>query len=158
MLRGVRGELIQQPWFQSMRLQNPRELLIGSLFGGILITFMLGFIGSGTGISSFFIDLVSDAIWIALCYVCLAVGTKLAHGLLFWGCVGGVIGSLIGTMIVVPALLLVGGIYGTLGIAGAPMVLLFALMVYGVVMAVVYAYLAVLVHRGRKQLARIVLR
>jgi hypothetical protein len=158
MLRGVRGELIQEPWFQSMRQQNPRELLLGSFFGCILITFMLGFISPGTGISALFLDFVIDAIRIALCYVCLAVGTRLAHKLLFWGCVGSVIGTLIGMMIVVPAILLVGGIYGTLGIAGAPLVLLWALIAYGVVMVVVYTYLAVLVHRGRKQLARVVLR
>jgi hypothetical protein len=155
MFRGVRGELIQQPWFQSMREQSPTQFLIASCVGAFLLIMMLQFISGGTSIGSFVFDVVDDAITIVLAYLCLALGTKLAHRLLFWGMVGSAVGSLIGAMLVVPVLLVFIGVEQTvLGAGGAPYVAFAAaLLVYCLVMAVVYTYLAVLVHRGIKRLA-----
>jgi hypothetical protein len=154
MLRGVHGDLIQQPWFQSMREQNPKQFLIVSFVGAALLIMMLQFISAGTTIGSFVVDLVDDAITIVLAYLCLALGTKLAHRFLFWGMVGSVVGSLIGAMLVLPAMLVVSGVEESVGIDSAPFVAFtVALLVYCLAMAVVYAYLAVLVHRGMKRLA-----
>jgi len=88
-----------------------------------------------------------------LAYLCLALGTKLAHRFLFWGCLGSVVGSLLGAMLVLPVLFVVTGVERSVGIDDvASTIMLIALLVYCLATAVVYAYLAVLVHRGMKRL------
>ena len=153
----MRGELFQQPWFQSMRQQNPRQLVIVSMLGAILLSMMLQLMSAGTSIGSIVEELIFDAIQVALLYLLLAVGTKLAHQCLFWSCVGGVAASLFGVMLAILGILLAHGVdrlvQPYVGPDAVPTMMLSVWLVYCLATAVVFVYLAVLVHRGTKRLA-----
>jgi hypothetical protein len=157
MLRGIRGELLQQPWFQSMRQQNPQQLVIVSMLGVLLLMLMLQLIGTGTGIVSIVEELIFDALEVTLAYLLLAVGTKLAHRCLFWSCVGGVVASLYGVMLAISGILIVRSVDRLVQPFVGPDVastgILTVWLVYCLATAVVFAYLAVLVYRGIKRLA-----
>jgi hypothetical protein len=157
MLRGMRGELVQQPWFQSMREQNPRQLVVVSMLGAWLLMVMLQLVGGGTAIGSIVAELIFDAIQVALAYLLLAVGTELAHRCLFWSFVLGAAGSLLGAMVAIPAILVVQGVDRSVEpIMGPDAVstgILIFWLLYSLVTAVVLGILAVMVHRGTKRLA-----
>lgn len=92
MQRGMRGELIKQPWFQAFR-QSPDQFMMIS-FGvvallALLFAFTAGIFGS----------ILSLALWGALAYVFFAIGTLKAHKLAANGIgYGGAVIALLGTI------------------------------------------------------------
>ena len=82
MYRGIRGELIRQPWFVNFRQQSPDQFVyitygIG-LFLALVMSLLPGFIGT----------LITDVIFAGLIYLYFALGTKLAHQFVVYGICG----------------------------------------------------------------------
>ena len=146
MTRGVRGELIQQPWFQNMR-NNPQgsnQFVYLGYAGAVLIGLFLSLFG---GIGS----LIACAVWLGLAYCFLALGTKLAAQFVAYGICGlGAAASLLGVLI---------GIIGLAGVSSSPYVsgtltamLILAVVINGVI-AVVLGYIGIQVHKGMQKIA-----
>ncbi|TXH22544.1 MAG: hypothetical protein E6R06_16915 [Mycobacterium sp.] len=146
MTRGVRGELIQQPWFQNMR-NNPQgsnQFVYLGYGGAVLIGLFLSLFG---GIGS----LIASVIWLGLAYCFLALGTKLAAQFVAYGICGvGAVASLLGLLF---------GIIGLAGVSSSPYVsgsltamLILAVVINGVI-AVVLGYIGIQVHKGIQKIA-----
>lgn len=146
MTRGVRGELIQQPWFQNMR-NNPQgsnQFVYLGYGGAVLIGLFLSLFG---GIGS----LVAAVVWLGLAYCFLALGTKLAAQFVAYGICGvGAAASLLGLLI---------GIIGLAGVSSSPYVsgaltaMLVLAVVINAVIAVVLGYIGIQVHKGIQKIA-----
>lgn len=83
MSRGIRGELIRQPWFQGFRRtpQQADQFVYISYAVGIVLTLVLGMMGAvGT--------ILALGIGIGLCYLYFALGTKKAHQFIAYGICG----------------------------------------------------------------------
>jgi len=92
MQRGMRGELIKQPWFQAFR-QSPDQFMMISFGVVALLALLFAFT---TGI---FGSILSLALWGALAYVFFAIGTLKAHKLAANGIgYGGAVIALLGTI------------------------------------------------------------
>lgn len=146
MTRGVRGELIQQPWFQNMR-NNPQgsnQFVYLGYGGAVLIGLFLSLFG---GIGS----LIASVIWLGLAYCFLALGTKLAAQFVAYGICGvGAVASLLGLLF---------GIISLAGVSSSPYVsgsltamLILAVVINGVI-AVVLGYIGIQVHKGIQKIA-----
>ncbi|MGX9669866.1 hypothetical protein [Mycobacterium sp. HM-7] len=146
MTRGVRGELIQQPWFQNMR-NNPQgsnQFVYIGYAGAVLIGLFLSLFG---GIGS----LIACVVWLGLAYCFLALGTKLAAQFVAYGICGvGAAASLLGVLI---------GIIGLAGVSSSPYVsgtltamLILAVVINGVI-AIVLGYIGIQVHKGIQKIA-----
>ncbi|BCI78678.1 hypothetical protein ACJH6J_02740 [Mycobacterium sp. SMC-18] len=146
MTRGVRGELIQQPWFQNMR-NNPQgsnQFVYLGYGGAVLIGLFLSLFG---GIGS----LIASVVWLGLAYCFLALGTKLAAQFVAYGICGvGAAASLLGLLI---------GIIGLAGVSSSPYIsgsltamLILAVVINGVI-AVVLGYIGIQVHKGIQKIA-----
>jgi hypothetical protein len=146
MTRGVRGELIQQPWFQNMR-NNPQgsnQFVYIGYAGAVLIGLFLSLFG---GIGS----LVASVVWLGLAYCFLALGTKLAAQFVAYGICGvGAAASLLGLLI---------GVIGLAGVSSSPYIsgsltamLILAVVINGVI-AVVLGYIGIQVHKGIQKIA-----
>ncbi|SEB18437.1 MULTISPECIES: hypothetical protein [unclassified Mycobacterium] len=146
MTRGVRGELIQQPWFQNMR-NNPQgsnQFVYLGYGGAVLIGLFLSLFG---GIGS----LIASVVWLGLAYCFLALGTKLAAQFVAYGICGvGAVASLLGLLF---------GIIGLAGVSGSPYIsgtltamLILAVVINGVI-AVVLGYIGIQVHKGIQKIA-----
>ncbi len=87
MERGLRGELLQQAWFQRFRHQSPDPFVLISYGAGVFVTILVMLTPS-----AILSTLVVDALWLAIGYLYLAVGTRLAHQFLEFGiCVAGTV-------------------------------------------------------------------
>ncbi|WP_160110913.1 hypothetical protein [Mycolicibacterium houstonense] len=146
MSRGIRGELLRQPWFQKWR-QTPQQsdqFIYLTYAGGILLAIMFGLLGSiGT--------IFGLAIGIGLCYLYFALGTKKAHQFIAYGICGvGVVLSLISILFTVAALVDLSSIpYST----GSLMLrLLFGLGIT-VITAAILGYVGIQVHRGIQRMS-----
>ena len=92
MQRGMRGELIKQPWFQAFR-QSPDQFMLISYGVVALLALLFAFT---TGI---FGSILSLVLWAALAYVFFAIGTLKAHKLAANGIgYGGAVIALLGTI------------------------------------------------------------
>jgi hypothetical protein len=146
MTRGVRGELIQQPWFQNMRTnpQGSNQFVYLGYAGAVLIGLFLSLFG---GIGS----LIACVVWLGLAYCLLALGTKLAAQFVAYGICGvGAAASLLGVLI---------GVIGLAGVSGSPYVsgtltsmLVLAVVINGAI-AVVLGYIGFQVHKGIQKIA-----
>ena len=109
MTRGVRGELIQQPWFQNMRTnpQGSNQFVYIGYAGAVLLGLFLSLLGAIGSIVAF-------AIWLGLAYCFLALGTKLSAQFVAYGICGvGAAASLLGLLM---------GVIGLAGFSGSPYV------------------------------------
>lgn len=146
MQRGVRGELIPQPWFQNMRSnpQGSNQFVYLGYAGAVLIGLFLSLFG---GIGS----LVASVVWLGFAYCFLALGTKLAAQFVAYGICGvGAAASLLGLLF---------GVIGLLAATGSPYVsgtltamLVLAVVINGIV-AVVLGYIGIQVHKGIAKIA-----
>lgn len=94
MERGVRGELIRQPWFQSMRANSADTFVIATYGGGFVISIMLWTIYFMPPWPGLFVPTLLNVAWWGLIgYFFFAVGSKLAHRFIMFGIclVGGLV-------------------------------------------------------------------
>jgi hypothetical protein len=155
MLRGARGELIQQPWFQSIRQENA-DLVVRVAFGvAILITLVLEFGMASISLTSMAFEVVVwYPLWLALGYLYIAVGTKLAHRFLLGVCVAGVLVSLSSVWGALSALSYAHSVEPWLGVPVVPVGLIIFRLLFDLAMLGLFGYLGVLVYRGTKRLGR----
>ncbi|MUL67339.1 hypothetical protein BOO86_22890 [Mycobacterium sp. CBMA 234] len=146
MTRGVRGELIQQPWFQGMRTnpQGSSQFVYLGYAGAVLLGLLFSLFGAIGSLLSF-------AVWLGIAYCFLALGTKLAAQFVAYGICGvGAVASLLGLLF---------GVIGLAGVSSSPYVsgsltamLVFAVVINGIV-AVVLGYIGIQVHKGIQKIA-----
>lgn len=88
MQRGVRGELLRQPWFHDMRQRNPEPFVYVTYAVGVVVGLVLLVIPS-----SFVVTVLSTSLWVGIGYLYFALGTKFAHQFLLFGVclVGGLV-------------------------------------------------------------------
>jgi len=100
MSRGIRGELIKQPWFQAQRQHNADQFVLITYITGIVLTLILGLVPGVVG------TILALGVGVAMCYVFLAVGTKRAHQFLAYGVCGvGFVLSVLGIIFGILALI-----------------------------------------------------
>lgn len=146
MSRGIRGELIRQPWFQKWR-QTPQQadqFVYISYAAGIVLALLFGLMGAiGT--------IFALAIGIGLCYLYFALGTKKAHQFIAYGICGvGVVLSILSILFTIAALVDLSSIRYSTG--GLMLTLLFSLGVT-VIAGAVLAYIGIQVHRGIQRMS-----
>ncbi|MGV0810669.1 hypothetical protein ABQF34_01785 [Mycolicibacterium boenickei] len=146
MSRGIRGELLPQPWFQKWR-QTPQQadqFVYITYAGGILLAIMFGLLGAiGT--------IFALAIGIGLCYLYFALGTKKAHQFIAYGICGvGVALALISILFTIAALVDLSSLRYSTG--GIMLTLLFSLGVT-VVAGAILGYVGIQVHRGIQRMS-----
>ncbi|OLO98608.1 hypothetical protein BVU76_29990 [Mycolicibacterium porcinum] len=146
MSRGIRGELIRQPWFQKWR-QTPQQadqFVYISYAVGIVLALLFGLMGAiGT--------IFALAIGIGLCYLYFALGTKKAHQFIAYGICGvGVVLSILSILFTIAALVDLSSIRYSTG--GLMLTLLFSLGVT-VIAGAVLAYIGIQVHRGIQRMS-----
>jgi hypothetical protein len=79
MYRGIRGELIRQPWFVNFRRQSPDQFVYVTYGVGLLLSLVLGLMPGVIG------TIITDLIWAGLIYLYFALGTKLGHQFIAYG-------------------------------------------------------------------------
>ncbi|ANE83451.1 hypothetical protein A7U43_28475 (plasmid) [Mycobacterium adipatum] len=143
MYRGVRGELIQQPWFQSIRQQSADPFVYITFGIGVLLVLIMGMLPGLVGI------VITLGIWAGLAYLYFAIGTKKAHQFIAYGIGGG--GAAIAAL---SALLTVATLIDLAGLrlAGTAVTLLIVL-VLTVLVGAALAYVGVQVHRAIKRMS-----
>lgn len=147
MSRGIRGELIRQPWFQGFRStpQQSDQFVYISYAVGILLTLILGMLGAvGT--------ILALGVGVGLCYLYFALGTKKAHQFIVFGICGvGVALSLLSLVLSAVALMdLMSLRYST----GSMAVMVIISMGVTVVAGAILGYIGLQVHRGIQRLER----
>jgi len=142
MYRGIRGELIRQPWFVNFRQQSPDQFVYITYGIGVFLALVLSLIGAvGT--------VITDLIFAGLIYLYFALGTKLAHQFVAYGICG--VGAVLALL---SALYAVATFFdlASLHLAGYAITLLFSLAVT-VVSGLVLAYIGFQVYRGIQRLS-----
>lgn len=143
MYRGIRGELIRQPWFHNFRHQSADQFVYVTYGVGLLLSLVLGLVSGVIG------TIITDLIWAGLIYLYFALGTKLAHQFIAYGigAVGAVLALLSALYTVTTLIDLV-----SLHFAGTAVLLLISLGVT-VVSGAVLAHIGVQVRRGIQRLS-----
>ena len=143
MSRGIRGELIRQPWFANIRHQSADPFVYITYGVGLLLAIVFALMPSVIG------TIITDLVWAGLIYLYFALGTKLAHQFIAYA-IGGV-GA---------ALALLSALYSvttlidlvSLNLTGTAALLVIS-MVVTVASGIVLAYIGVQVHRGIARLS-----
>lgn len=142
MYRGIRGELIRQPWFVNFRQQSPDQFVYITYGIGVFLALLMGMLGViGT--------VITDVIFAGLIYLYFALGTKLAHQFVAYGICG--VGAVLALL---SALYTVATFFdlASLHLAGYAVMLLLSLAVT-VVSGLALAYIGFQVHRGIQRLS-----
>ena len=149
MERGVRGELFQQPWFHNFRAHSPDPFVFTSYAVGVVLTILLALIPS-----SLFSTVFSDALWVAIGYLYLALGTKLAHQFLEFGI------CLVGTLVMLGriwstawAIAIDRSVATLIGVYAEPTALLVFELLLNVAAAAFLIYVGLQIHRGIQRLS-----
>jgi hypothetical protein len=143
MYRGIRGELIRQPWFANIRQQSADPFVYITYGVGLLLAvvfaLMPGIIGT----------IITDLVWAGLIYLYFALGAKLAHQFIAYAiCAVGAVLALLSALYTVTTLIDLL----SLGFAGTAALLVIGLVVT-VVSGIVLAYIGVQVRRGIQRLS-----
>jgi hypothetical protein len=143
MSRGIRGELIRQPWFLNIRQQSADPFVYITYGVGLLLAIVFALMPGVIG------TLITDLVWAGLIYLYFALGTKLAHQFVAYAICGvGAALALLSALYTVTTLIdLV-----SLNLAGAAALLVIGLGVT-VVSGIALAYVGVQVHRGIQRLS-----
>lgn len=146
MSRGIRGELIRQPWFQKWR-QTPQQadqFVYMTFAAGIVLTLLFGWMGA-VGV------ILGLGVGIGLCYLYFALGTKKAHQFIAYGICGvGVVLSLISVLFTITTLIDLSSVRYATG--GLMIRLVFSLGVT-VIAGAILAYIGIQVHRGIQRMS-----
>lgn len=147
--RGMRGELIQQPWFQKFRAESPDQFVYISYGGGLFVSIVL------TLIPSMFVSTVlSDLLWLAIGYLYLALGTKLAHQFLVFGiCLVGTLVMLWRSLSAVTTVAINNSLSLLMGISVDPTALLLLDLLMNLAGAAFLVYVGLQLHRKMQQLS-----
>lgn len=78
--KGVRGELLRQPWFFQLRATQPDVVVFVSFAVAFVLSGLLFLISS-----NFVADLLTIGLWTGVAYLYFALGTRLSHQFLLWG-------------------------------------------------------------------------
>ena len=150
LLRGMRGELIRQDWFQNVRRQNADKFVLGTFGAAVIIVLALQFGIEPGGWGSLIAAVVLKyPVWIALGFIYVAVGTKLSHQFLLWGvCLGGALVAVWSVFSTLRAMRAAHAVNSMLGVQVIPTGYLIFMLIVHAVMAVVFGYLGVLVYRA----------
>jgi hypothetical protein len=144
MYRGIRGELIRQPWFLNYRQQSADQFVyitygIG-LFLALVASLLPGFIGT----------LITDVIFAGLIYLYFALGTKLAHQFVAYGiCAVGAVLALLRALYNVATIFDLASVPYMAGYAIGVLVSLAITVVSGLILA----YIGFQVYRGIQRLS-----
>ncbi|AGB22170.1 hypothetical protein Mycsm_01782 [Mycobacterium sp. JS623] len=156
MVRGAKGELLQQPWFKKIA-QNSPDIFVFAVYGGaFLITLFLDmlvpstfFATSGFFGSSIVVSVLVNALWVGVGYLYICLGTKLAHQFAAYGiCLVGVLASIGGAWGAASAMFINKSLSAVLGSEPVPSGLLMLSATFSVAMLIAFGYLGVQVHRG----------
>ena len=94
LMRGANGELLRQPWFDSIRAQSADNFVYFSYGGAFLLSLILAL-----ATSSALTNLLLCVLWAGLGYLYIALSTRLSRQFLEYGiCLVGVIVSVIGVL------------------------------------------------------------
>jgi hypothetical protein len=144
MHRGVRGELIRQPWFQNFRHQQPDQFVYVSYGVGLVLSLIFSLL---PGLVSL---VLSNAVWVGLAYLFFAVGTKRAHQFIVYGiCLVGAVLSLLGALFSLSTIMTLAG----LPYSGSAIVGLIIVAAGSVVVALILGYIGLQVHRGIQRMS-----
>jgi hypothetical protein len=144
MYRGIRGELIRQPWFVNYRQQSADQFVyvtygIG-VFVALVASLLPGFIGT----------VIIDVIFAGLIYLYFALGTKLAHQFVAYGICG--VGAVIALLRALYNVATVFELASSPYMAGYAIGVLVSLAIT-VVSGLVLAYIGFQVYRGIQRLS-----
>ncbi|MBN3458860.1 hypothetical protein JNN96_33015 [Mycobacterium sp. DSM 3803] len=147
MQRGVRGELIRQPWFHDLRQRNADPFVYGSFALGVVVSLVLSVIPS-----SFVVTVLTTSLWIGIGFLYFALGTKLAHQFTLFGIclVGGLVMSARALFSMVVLSSGVGRYYGYRYESVPELMFVLLINLAGVA---AFAYIGIQVHRGIQQLS-----
>ncbi len=141
MERGLRGDLIRQPWFENFRRRSPDPFVFISYGVAVFVTILLMLTPS-----AIVATLVIDALWVAVGYLYLAMATKLAHQFLEFGI------CLVGTVVLAAqiwtSLLAIDSVARFLPAYIEPKGLLAIKLLLDIAGAASLVYVGVQVHRG----------
>jgi hypothetical protein len=142
MYRGIRGELIRQPWFVNFRQQSADQFVYITYAIGVFLALVLSLAGViGT--------VITDIVFAGLIYLYFALGTKLAHQFVVYGICG------VGAVLALLSALYAAATFfdlASLHLAGYALTLLFSLAIT-VVSGIVFAYVGFQVYRGIQRLS-----
>lgn len=143
MSRGIRGELIRQPWFLNFRHQSADQFVYVTYGVGLLLAIVFALLPGVIG------TIITDLVWAGLIYLYFALGTKLAHQFIAYGICG------VGAALALLSALYTGATFvdlASLHFAGTAVLLLISLAVTAV-SGVALAYIGVQVHSGIQRLS-----
>lgn len=142
MMRGIRGELIRAPWFQSFRHHNPDQFVYVGYGIGVLLAIVFGLLPGIAG------SVASLAVWAVLAYLFFAIGTLKAHQFIAYGICGvGVTLCALSALFAVTTFIDLSSLH----LAGTALILLISLVVT-VITGAILAWVGISVHRGIKEL------
>lgn len=145
MERGVRGDLIKQPWFQNFRRQQPDQFVYVSFAIGLVLCLVFALL---PGLLSL---VLSAGVWVGLAYLLFAVGTKKAHQFIVYGiCLVGGLLFLLGALFALTGALSLSGLPY---VAGGTILMLIITAAGSVVIAAALGYVGVQVHRGIQRMS-----
>lgn len=144
MLRGIRGELIPQPWFQNLRRQSADQFVYITYAVGFALSLVLALAPGVIG------TVITDIIWAGMIFVFFAVGTKLAHQFVAYGiCAVGTVLMLISALYTITTFIDLASLHY---FAGTTVMLVFSLAVT-VISGAVLGYIGVQVRREIERLS-----
>ncbi|MCV7044741.1 hypothetical protein H7J08_08635 [Mycobacterium frederiksbergense] len=148
MQRGVRGELLRQPWFHDLRHRNPDPFVYISFAVGVVFSLMLFVIPS-----SFVVTVLSTSLWAGIGYLYFALGTRLAHQFLLFGIclVGGLVMAARALSSMVALSVSSGRYYGFRYESVAELMFVLLINLVGVAAVV---YIGIQVHRGIQKMSQ----
>jgi hypothetical protein len=150
MERGVRGELFRQPWFHNLRGRSPDPFVFATFAGGVVLSILLGLIPS-----TFLSTLLILAVWAAIGYSYLALGTRLSHQFLEFGiCLVGAIVMLWRALVTVTTLAADHSLARYLHVYVEPAPVLVLVLLIDVATAAFLIYAGLQLHRGIQRLSQ----
>ncbi|HRD11324.1 MAG TPA: hypothetical protein PLI79_05645 [Mycobacterium sp.] len=148
MERGVRGELLPQPWFHNFRGRSPDTFVFVTFGGGVFLSLLFALIPS-----TFFSTVIVLALWAVIGYLYFALGTRLAHQFLEFGiCLTGAVVMVGRVLTTLWALTVTRGLAPYFGFDPAPLLVLVLLIDVAAVALLVYVGLQV--NRGIQKLSQ----
>jgi hypothetical protein len=143
MYRGIRGELIRQPWFANIRQQSADPFVYITYGVGLLLAVVFALVPGVIG------TIITDLVWAGLICLYFALGTKLAHQFIAYAiCAVGAGLALLSALYTVTTLIDLLSLH----LAGTAALLVIGLAVT-VASGIVLAYVGVQVHRGIQRLS-----
>ena len=142
--RGVNGELLSVPAFQSYRAHQPDPLTVVAFIAGVVLVAVFAMMPGVIGL------VLMEVMWAATAFVLIAIGTKRAFQFIVYGVgVVGALGYVGAAYYAISAFTLLANLpYG-----GSTSVGLLIVTVVAILLAILHVYIAVQVHREIRKIA-----